>query len=416
MNYIAFAIRNIRRHRKRSIVTIMTICLGFTALGVIGGIVNNIFSRLKEQAIIGEKLGHIVFAKEGFFKNGKISPEDYIWNEKELDGILDILRSDPDVALATPRLSLFGVASNGKSSTIFITEAIVPEDDKKLLKTPVDGRTTPLISVSLDNKNTNRSKVAIGSELSENLNLAKGQDLTLLTSTIDGIANAVDVAIDEVYNTGNPGTNDKFILSNFYMAQELYDTKGAERIIVTVKDQDKITTLQQELSDQLRTAGYAVVSKSWEESSMTYTKVKVMFGVIFRVLTIIITVIVLLTLLNTMQMSVAERTREIGTMRAIGLIKRKVITLFCLEGIVMGVIGCLIAVPILLGIATILKSLNVSFIPPVASTEVPINLILKPTSIVPVFVLFCIAALISSYLASRKIAKQKVVTSLMSIN
>ncbi len=416
MNYIKFALRNIRRHRKRSIVTIMTVCLGFTALGVIGGIVNNIFSRLKEQAIIGEKLGHITLVKEGFFKNGKISPETYIWNEDELGKIVKILHEDPEVSLATPRLSLFGVVSNGKSSTIFITEGIVPADDQKLVASSVDGRSESLSTVSLSSQKENKFKVAIGSELSGNLGIKKGENLTLLTSTIDGITNAVDVEVDEIYNTGNPGTNDKFILSNFYLAQDLYDTKGAERIVITVKDSKKIKEVQARLIAKIIAAGYPVESKVWSDISLTYTKVKKMFGIIFRVLTIIITVIVLLTILNSMQMSVTERTREIGTLRAIGLVRKKVIYIFCLEGIILGIIGCLIAIPILLFIAFVLQSLNISFIPPVASSEVPINLILKVKSIAPVFALFSIAALLSSFLASRKIAKQKVITSLMSIN
>jgi len=416
MNYLDFAFRNIKRHKKRSFVTIFTICLGFTALGVIGGILNNIFSRLSEQAIIVEKLGHITIAKEGFFKNGKISPEDYLWKEDELAKILQILRSDPEVDIATPRLSLFGLISNGKSSTIFITEAIVPKDDHELMKMSIDGRTKHLGAISLSDKPSKQSEVAIGSELATNLGLSQGEYLTLLTSTKDGIANALDVDIDQIYNTGNPATNDKFVLTNFYLAQKLYDTQGAERIVITIKDLQKLKEVQKRLTAKLRQSGFAIESKPWNEISLTYDKVKKMFSVIFRVLTIIITVIVLLTLLNTMQMTVTERTREIGTIRAIGMLRKNVIKIFCIEGVLMGLIGCFLGFPILLGISQILKSLHVTFTPPVASTEVPIALILKPTSIIPVFVLFCIASLASSFIASRRIAKQKVVTSLMNTN
>ncbi len=416
MNYLKLALRNIARHKKRSIVTIMTIALGFTALGVIGGIVNNIFSRLKEQAIIGEKLGHLTLAKKGYFEYGKMNPEEYVWGEEDLNKILSIINKNPEVTISTPRLSLFGVVSNGKSSTIFITEAIVPKDDKKLVITDVDGRSGSLQTVSLDTEGKDKAVVAIGSELSENLNIKKGENLTLLVSTIDGITNAVDVEVGHIYNTGNPATNDKFILSNFYMAQELYDTKGAERIIVTIKDPENIYKVKEQLIQDLNVAGYEVSSKVWSEVSLTYSKVKKMFGIIFRVLTIIITVIVLLTLLNTMQMSVAERTREIGTLRAIGLIKRRIIYLFCLEGLIMGILGCAIAVPILLLITFILKSLKVSFIPPVASTEVPIELIIKMKSVLPVLLLFCLASLVSSFIASRKITGQNVVKSLITIN
>lgn len=416
MNYLKFAFRNIQRHKNRSLVTIMTVCLGFIALGVLGGVVTNIFSRLKGQAIIVEKLGHLTFAKKGYFANHKIEPEKYLWEKDELTEILEIIRQDEEVTLATPRLSLFGVASNGRSSTIFLTEAVVPEDDAHLMNTVVDGRQRTAGAISISTGTHNTAEVAIGSELSENLGLEKGSYLTLLTSTKDGMANAIDTEIVDVYNTGNPATNDKFVLTNFSMAQELYDTEGAERVVVVLNDDGQIDSAKERLLETLNKAGYEIEAKDWKELSLFYGRVTKMFGIIFRVLTAIITVVVLLTLLNTMQMAVTERTREIGTMRAIGMLRRGIIAVFCTEGIVMAIMGCVVAVAALFGIAAILNALNVSFIPPVGSAPVPITLMLKPVNIILVLVLFSVAALVSSFLVSRKISRQKVADSLLQIN
>lgn len=416
MNYFNLAFRNILRHRKRSIVTILTVCLGFTTLGVIGGIVNNIFSRLKEQAIVSEKLGHITFAKEGFFERGKMEPEVYLWEKKELDTILSLIRAESDVLIATPRISLFGIASNGKASTIFFTEAIEPIDDQKLIKTNVDGRNLTYGAVTLETGENKRSVVAIGKELSINLGVKKGDFFTLLTSTKDGMANAVDVDIGEVFNTGNPATNDKFILSNFSLIQELYDSEGAQRIVVTVKDDTKIPQIKEKLLAKLALAGYKTDAQSWDELSLFYGKVQTTFSVIFRVLSIIITIVVLLTLLNTMQISVTERTKEIGTMRAIGMLKKDVIKLFCMEGLIMGIIGCFLAFPVLFLISNIMLAMNVTFVPPVASVAVPVMLIIKAPKMLVVFLLFIVAALLSSYWASSKISRQPVVNSLIQFN
>ena len=416
MNYFQLSLRNILRHRNRSLVTITTVCLGFIALGVIGGVLTNIFSRLKGQAIVIEKLGHITFAKEGFHENGKLNPEKYLWDKPQVAGILQTLRADPDVVIATPRIKMYGIASNGKASTIFITEAIVPDDDQQLIKTPIDGRIEDAGTVSLSSEKARFSEVAIGSELASMLGVKKGEHLTLLATTKDGQANAVDVDVATVYNTGNPGTNDKFVLTDFTLAQQLYDTEGAERIIVTVKQPEKVLEVKERLLSKLKSAGYLVEAKGWEEQSLTYNKVKMMFGAIFRVLTIIITVIVLLTLLNTMQMAITERTREIGTMRAIGMLRRDVIKIFSIEGVMMGIIGCMVAVPILFLISNLLQVANITFIPPVASSAVPLVLKLDPQKLVFVFVVFTIAALISSFLVARKISRQKVVDSLMQFN
>jgi len=416
MSYIQLAIRNIKRHKKRSLITILTVCLGFSAVGVINGMLNNIFSRLKEQAVVHEKLGHLTIAKKGFFKEGNINPEVYLWPEEDLKNILHLIEKDPDVINASPRINLFGIASNGNSSSIFISEAIVPKDDKKLQELPIDGRLEKLKTVSLSDQAKDRSGVAIGEELASSLGIKEGGYLTLLSSTKDGIANAIDVDVQEVYNTGNPATNDKFVLMNFDLAQELYDTKGAERIVVTTSTPNDLPLVKSRLVDQLTLAGYAVEAQSWEERSAAYGKVKTMFGVIFRVLTIIIAIIVLLTTLNTMQMVVNERAREIGTMQAIGMLKKNIIKLFCFEGLIMGIIGCCLAIPVLLILAGFFKVANITFIPPVASTAIPVNLILKPTVIISLVVLFSIASISSAYLAIKKIIKQEIIKSLMSIN
>ena len=415
MNYFQFAFRNILRHRRRSIVTIMTICMGFTALGVLGGFLNNIFSRLKGQAIVAERFGHLTFAKKGFSENGKLEPEKYLWNAQELNDILTTLRKDSNVELATPRLRMFGVTSNGKASTIFITEAIVPSDDSKLLQTDVDGRKKIDGLVTFDPQKKS-SDVIIGSELASMLKIGNGQNLTLLTSTKDGVANAVDVKVVKAYNTGNPATNDKYVLLDFELAQNLYDTDGAERIVVTLKNPDKIEAVKAEIMAKLAASGYRLEVKTWDELSPSYKKVTTLFGIIFRVLTIIISVIVLLTVLNTMQMVVAERTKEIGTMRAIGMLKKQVIRLFCTEGLIMGILGCLMAAPILTIIANILLMAGISFTPPVASVAVPMLLILTPKNIITIFLLFSVVAIVSSFFVSRRIANQQVVDSLMQPN
>ncbi|TDE29419.1 ABC transporter permease [Flavobacterium ranwuense] len=417
MNNIVFALRNIFRNKKRSVVTIFTICLGFTALGVIGGMLNNIFSRLKEQAIVNEKLGHFTISKEGFSENGKISPQDYLWTKKELEDIKAIVKSNENVAIATPRLSLFGIISNGNSSTIFISEAIVPIDDEQLSKTSIDGRIKEKGVVSLPTSNNNKKDVvAISAELSKNLKIKEGDNLTLLTSTKDGIANALDISVGQIYNTGNPGTNDKFVLMNFSSAQELYDTEGAQRLVVTVKDFSKLETTQDQVFKALKQKGFKVESKTWDKISLSYGKVKTMFGVIFRVLSIIISFIVLLTLLNTMQMNVNERTKEIGTLGAMGMLKKNIIKIFCLEGLIMGIFGCLIAIPILLLIKLLLQWLNITFIPPVASSEVLIGLIFKAPTVISVFVMFVVASVVSSFFAARRITNQRIINSLNQSN
>jgi putative ABC transport system permease protein len=410
MGYFQYAFRNILLHRRRSWVTLLAVTFGFTALGVFGGMVNNIFQRLKDQAITVEKLGHLTVAKDGFFMNGKMEPEKYLWTQKESEEILDILRKDSSVTLATPRLRLFGIASNGKASTLFLSEAVVPEDDQILTGAlgPTGGDVSGIVTL----RSEDGESVAIGSELSSILGVGEEQYLTLLTNTATGMANAVDAKVTEVYNTGNPATNDKFVLLPYDLAASLYDAQGAERIVIMLKNEGDIEEERERLIQLLASSGHAVEMRTWNELSLFYERVTVMFGVIFRVISVIITLVVLLTLLNTIFMSVAERTREIGTLRAMGLRQRAVLRIFQSEGIILALTGITLSIPILLSIQALFGFLKVSFIPPVASAPVMIMLVFKPAKLAAVTVMFCIAAVFASTWASRGAAKKQIVDAL----
>ena len=63
---------------------------------------------------------------------------------------------------------------------------------------------------------------------------------------------------------------------------------------------------------------------------------------IFMFLFLIVFVIVIMSIVNTMGMAVLERTREIGTLRALGLKRKGVRTLFAMEGALIGFFGSIL--------------------------------------------------------------------------
>ena len=202
-------------------------------------------------------------------------------------------------------------------STIFLAEGIVPEDDAVLTQgfTQVQGEDASSGRLDPDNK----MGVALSEELSELLGVENGGDVILFTSTLDGQANAMDASVIDVYNTGNPATNDKFVMLPMGFAQELYDTQGAERLVVLLDDAEETDAARDRLTDALASAGYSVRSAPGTSSRCsTKSPDDVRYGV--PVVSAIVFVVVVMTVLNTMMAAVAERTREIGTLRSLGML------------------------------------------------------------------------------------------------
>jgi putative ABC transport system permease protein len=99
-----------------------------------------------------------------------------------------------------------------------------------------------------------------------------------------------------------------------------------------------------------------------------------MFDVIFGFISVLIGAIVLFMLGNTMSMTVAERTVEIGTLRAIGLRCNGIRNLFVCEGLLLGMVGVSMAIVLAVLISFVVNQSGFTWVPPGRMTQVPLTI------------------------------------------
>jgi putative ABC transport system permease protein len=95
----------------------------------------------------------------------------------------------------------------------------------------------------------------------------------------------------------------------------------------------EIATVIEDLNNKFAAAGVEAVARDWESAAGTFTSSVDSISSLFTVLIIILAIVVFIIIMNTMVISVLERTGEIGTMRAIGANKSFVRKLFFCESI-----------------------------------------------------------------------------------
>ena len=78
MNIFKLALRGLTRNRRRSLVTLLAIALGFAAISLFAGYTHNVYDGLARQSIHGELLGHLTISKRGMSTAGKLDPERYL--------------------------------------------------------------------------------------------------------------------------------------------------------------------------------------------------------------------------------------------------------------------------------------------------------------------------------------------------
>ena len=406
--YFKIALRNIFKNARRSFITISAISVGYMALALFAGYIESTKSALADQAIIGELLGHLTVIKKGYFEEGKLDPQHYVFSVEEIAKIRQLLAADPRIELVSPRLDISGLVSNGNISTIYFAEGVSPKD-LVILNEDYD------VPGTLDLNNN--GKGAFASQLAKLLALKQGDTAAVIATTADGLMNAMDIEIGDVYNTGSSGTNDKFILLPYEFTQQLYDVEGAHRLILKLKDIGDIdevrTALEQLFSDnKLSDNKLGLELKNWNELSAFYNQVKNMLEGMFSFLFMLILVVVGMSILNTMSMAVMERTREIGTLRAVGVQRKGIIKLFRYEGLIIAVLGCLLGL-VLTGLNTAAAHmLEVTYVPPGSSEAVPLTFLHLPENLIFYFVILVSIALFASVMPAKRAAKMNLVDAL----
>jgi len=389
MNTLSFAYRNLWRNKRRSIVTLIAIICGFTSISIFGGYISDTFKSLKVQAVSGERLGHLTIFKKGMLTEGKLRPEKYLFTPSDMQKIQEVVSGFTDIKLVTPGLPISGIFNSDDASTIFIGDGVVPEDIEILrgdIEEGYGGR------VYKDQE----SGIAIASDMSRLLEMEKGGLPILVVSTYEGQANAMDAEVVDVFNTGNAGTNDKMILVPFEYAQQLMNTDGAQRFVVLLDNIEQTEQMRLDLTEALSDKGLSVEIKSWDELSSFYKQVSGLFNMIFTFIFSIVFTVIVMSIINTMSMAIVERTREIGTLRALGFKKTGIVKLFTFEGALLGVLGVVIGAILSGLIAFIIKLANITYVPPNSSGAVPLLIDLNINQMFMIFIFTTVLAALSA--------------------
>jgi putative ABC transport system permease protein len=220
--------------------------------------------------------------------------------------------------------------------------------------------------------------VGLSSGLAEQLELSMGSTAIAMAPTVDGQINALDIEVFQLFETTLDVLNDKLMQVPLKFAQALYDTNSVDRITVLLKDTEQTESMRAALKEALARRGLEVEVKTWRELSVLYNKVKDMFDIIFLFLFIVVLIIAAMSVINTISMTVVERTREIGTLRALGVKRRGIIKLFALESIMLGILGSLAGTGLTWMSWLVVKTLEPQWVPPLVSQRLPLAIDLVP--------------------------------------
>ncbi|NTV70717.1 MAG: ABC transporter permease [Azonexaceae bacterium] len=353
MQFLLFALRNIFRHRARSAATLAAISIGVASLILAGGFVKDIFIQLGE-AIIHSQTGHIQVTRQGYQEGKNRAPENYLI-EKAADLRAELAKNIPATEVITSRLSFNGTLNNGKRDLGIIGEGIEASLENKMgtYLQFVSGR--PL-------KDTDFDGIVIGQGVAKSLGLKTGDRVTLLATLAQGAVNTLDFEIVGIFQSFSKDFDARAVRIPLESAQKLMDTSAIHMLVVVLKKTE--TTAEATIKSRQLLSGRGFDATSWNKISDFYEKTVELYDRQFGVLKLIILIMVLLSVANSINMTLFERTREFGTMKAIGDRSSDVFKLITTESLCLGALGALLGMLIGTIAAITISAIGIPMPPP----------------------------------------------------
>lgn len=357
-----FAFLNLFRHKMRSFSTIAAIILGGVAIFLYGGLIDYSFWILKEQTI-RTNIGHIQIYNQAYFDTSNKN-KSLIDNYRTLKA--DILRHPElarDISTISGQLEFTGVVSQyeNETSSYFSALGVEPLPALKL------GSFDKLVSGS-DLSRIKKDEITLGSGLANTLNARYGDWLDALVVNTKGGQGALSLRVRGVFTSGIKDYDDVAMKIPLDTAQHIMGTDGVSKVLILLKDEE-VAAFSDRLRKFIADKKLPLIVKDWKDASLFYQQVEGLLSGIYFFIKLIVALIVIFMISNAMTMNIVERTREITTLRAIGLKPYHVTRLFLLEGIFIGVIGAAGSLAVGYGIASAINLYGIAMPPSPGQSE-----------------------------------------------
>lgn len=340
----------------RSLVTLGTIAFSTIVLMVAAGFIEQIFLDLR-VATIETGLGHLQIAKPGYQEHGVADPYGYLMRDDAPERAS--IEKLPHVVAVGQRLSFNGLISHDEATLSFVGLGVEPGKEAVVSRNLTFRSGSNLVDSGGD-------EVVVGEGLAANLGIRTGDRVVLLLNTASGSVGAVETTVRGIFSTQVRAFDEVAIRTSLATARKLMKVKGTHSWVVALDNDRNVDATAAEIRNVVDPSRYSVVR--WIDLADVYTKTVTFLSGQLGVMRVLVAAIIVLGVSNMLVMNVLERTGEIGTLMALGIRRRKVVTLFLLESVYLGLIGSAAGILLGIGAAEIISAIGVPMPPPPGRT------------------------------------------------
>ncbi len=419
------AFRNLFRNKRRTAATGAAVIAGFVGLTLLGGYIYYVEKGLRSNSVYLLNKGHIsIFKKEGL-QRYPTKPSFYQLTDTDQKIVLEQIQTYSDNIEWTGRaITGAGLISNGEKSVPFMAVGVDLVTLDRSLNHPTVKKwakdfLTPdslefVKSIKQDPTSisiTSRLGDLIGRKVPFEKLTDEEKTVQLAGMNIYADLNAVDGTLAVSHSTGSDMLEDAGLLAPFELLQDLYSTDGAHYMMIYLKDDGQISKMVQELNARFKKQSLPFDAYPFDDPGISPNYVGSM-GFLYAMSGFFVFLIcgaVALSIINSLTMGILERTREIGTFRAIGYQPSQISWMMTQEALCLCVVSGFIGIGLASIIAFIINSLHITFSPPGIAAKVQFALSVNGALVAIISALFLLLVGLTSFLVTHFKLKLKIV-------
>lgn len=332
---VKMAFRNVLRQKRRTVLTGLTMLGGFflasVSIGWADGTYNGIIDMFTRN-----RTGHVQVHAKGYLDKPTLHK-----TIDRLDSVVAAIEAVSGVEAWAPRLYAAGLVSVGKKSGAVKVTGMSPSAERRAMKFSDNVERGVMLP------DTACGWTLLGTGLASVLNAGPGDSAVIVSQAADGSIANERYYVAGVVESGDPAEDRMAFYLHLEDARELFVLNGrVHEIAVIAQNTGHARRLARRIAQRIDNPSVSV--QSWQEFAGSFYSAMQADKQGMYIFLFIIILIVAVGVLNTVLMSVLERRREYGLLKALGSRPLHVFRLILIETNVLALLS--IAAGALLGL------------------------------------------------------------------
>jgi putative ABC transport system permease protein len=428
------AFRNVRKNWRHSLGSLLSIVIGFIAIGLFTGYLDDLEHDQLTSFVDRAMSGDVVVQREGAMSpEGREEPSRFALGEAEQALIDGFLASRAEEVVTRVRvLNVSGLISAGRSGAAFMGIGYDVEEGATLRRSWAWN-----VRAGKPLHRAGPESIALGKGLGAILDCASAPSggiygprgapipeeraftcrrsrLQVSATTASGQLNVVQPEVVGLFDAGLKALDDTFVHLPLPLAWRLLDTRQVSYYAIRLQRPEEASAFAAALRSAAAERGLRLEAVPWYEHALAelFRRGRDLLRVYRSFVVLIVVTIAGMSVLTTMMKAVAERTREIGTLRSLGFRRWHIVSLFALEAGLLAVMSAVVGLGVTLALTWGINQSGVTYKAGVLSESIRLSVAVVPSAYVFATLFLSGVAMLAALLPASRGARMNITEAL----